>query len=282
MNNITGRHITGNSTEFNSPSGCTIIGNGNTINNGINCTIIGNGNMIKYSNNTSVSGNGNVLKHCTRVNVTGNGNMLDGCTDITLLGNGNVEKNGDTVRAKQPRNDSRVSGNFCDVFVANNVEAVNTNVPVIDCFNFGPGNIISDIYTAGVGSQCINMGRDAQHFRTNPSEVRQYNSNSQPNLNIIRGDVSINYSDSSSSVNNCRKVVSEAPKESVLPKEEASDVVKTSVEELQCPICLDNKKNGLIQCGHAFCLPCVRKIHNDHNPCPLCKAEITKVTKMYI
>ncbi len=210
--------------------------------------------MIKYSDNTSVIGNGNMLKNCAGGNVTGNGNVLDGCTDISLFGSGNTEKNGKTMRAKQFSdakigNDSKMFGNFGNVFVANNVRAVNTNVPVMDCFNFGQGNNIYGIYTEGVGSQYINMGQGAQHSYNNPPEVRQYNNNSQPNLHNIQGDVTINYSDSAPSVHIGRKVVADAPKESVLPKEEASDVVKTGVEELQCPVCLDNKKNGLIQCG---------------------------------
>ncbi len=67
----------------------------------------------------------------------------------------------------------------------------------------------------------------------------------------------------------------------LFPKED-DKVVLTNNEELQCKICLENRINAATQCGHTFCLPCLRSLNNNSKLCPICKTEISKVTKLFI
>ncbi len=68
----------------------------------------------------------------------------------------------------------------------------------------------------------------------------------------------------------------------VLPKKSNDEAVKTDIEQLQCPICSENIKNSTVQCGHMFCIPCIREVYEKNKSCPLCKEEITKITKLYV
>jgi len=48
----------------------------------------------------------------------------------------------------------------------------------------------------------------------------------------------------------------------------------------QCPICLQNDAAIIINCGHLFCQPCVAQIYHTSEECPVCKHEITDMTRL--
>jgi hypothetical protein len=56
---------------------------------------------------------------------------------------------------------------------------------------------------------------------------------------------------------------------------------KTENELLQCTICVENKKDRALPCGHLYCSECVKKCKNE---CPNCKKsfETKKVIRVYI
>ncbi len=62
-----------------------------------------------------------------------------------------------------------------------------------------------------------------------------------------------------------------------------NDRMSTDDENLKCPVCLENKKNAVIDCGHMMCIPCCRPYALVENPtCPTCRWKMTKVIKCFI
>lgn len=63
------------------------------------------------------------------------------------------------------------------------------------------------------------------------------------------------------------------------------DDEKTEISELQCVVCLDNKKTVQLNCNHVcLCIKCSTDLRQDKNKakCPICRADIKTVTKIYI
>jgi len=40
----------------------------------------------------------------------------------------------------------------------------------------------------------------------------------------------------------------------------------------ECPVCMSNLANSVIQCGHSFCSECLSTIKNQTNICPMCSS----------
>lgn len=47
----------------------------------------------------------------------------------------------------------------------------------------------------------------------------------------------------------------------------------------KCPICLENKENVILMCGHLVCKSCIDRTFEIKNECPICRAEIFKCPK---
>ena len=57
-------------------------------------------------------------------------------------------------------------------------------------------------------------------------------------------------------------------------KEEAEERMR---DERQCPICLDNDKNCMFNCGHRACMECAQKL----DVCPVCREPVTSRTQVF-
>ena len=42
----------------------------------------------------------------------------------------------------------------------------------------------------------------------------------------------------------------------------------------KCPICLENKDNVILICGHKVCLECGQKSYNIKKECPICRTKL--------
>ena len=56
---------------------------------------------------------------------------------------------------------------------------------------------------------------------------------------------------------------------------------KTEIEELQCPICIENKNRVAMNCGHLLCITCYHGILEDKGECPHCRQKITTSMLIY-
>lgn len=55
------------------------------------------------------------------------------------------------------------------------------------------------------------------------------------------------------------------------------------IDNLECPICYDNKKNACINpCGHTLCLDCCKSLKKDNRSCHMCNGPINSFRKIYI
>lgn len=74
----------------------------------------------------------------------------------------------------------------------------------------------------------------------------------------------------------------EVPNE--VPKRDPFDInvedEATDVEAIQCQICMDNKKKVVLNCGHALCVSCLKKIKN--RICSECRQNITSTNVIYL
>ena len=48
-----------------------------------------------------------------------------------------------------------------------------------------------------------------------------------------------------------------------------------------CIICWDREKTHVLNCGHRFCEPDIKKVQKESNTCPICKAQISIVIKLF-
>jgi len=63
-----------------------------------------------------------------------------------------------------------------------------------------------------------------------------------------------------------------------------NDMTDNATEDAtkQCIICLTNEKIIAFQCGHLkTCATCSKILVKDKKPCPICRAQIKKVTKIF-
>jgi hypothetical protein len=51
----------------------------------------------------------------------------------------------------------------------------------------------------------------------------------------------------------------------------------TDVEQLQCPICKQNERNIVVNCGHTYCAECVKNIKH----CSICRCEIYRQQNIF-
>ena len=56
----------------------------------------------------------------------------------------------------------------------------------------------------------------------------------------------------------------------------------TSNEALQCTICVDNRKNVVLNCGHCFCATCYNSLVQYQAPCPNCRLPIISGMRLYL
>lgn len=63
---------------------------------------------------------------------------------------------------------------------------------------------------------------------------------------------------------------------------EPTEVEETDNEELQCPVCLSNKKtHALLKCGHTFCSDCVKELDDETGRCGTCRKPIEGFLRIY-
>eukprot|EP01084_Bolivina_argentea_P014220 26577_1 len=55
----------------------------------------------------------------------------------------------------------------------------------------------------------------------------------------------------------------------------------SDMDDNLCIICWDRNKTHVLNCGHRFCSPDIKTIQKKSNCCPICKAKITIVIKLY-
>jgi hypothetical protein len=61
----------------------------------------------------------------------------------------------------------------------------------------------------------------------------------------------------------------------------ASSLEKTDCEEIQCTICIDHKKNCVLDpCGHTFCSDCTNRFKQQN--CPICSKPFSKALPIFI
>ena len=53
------------------------------------------------------------------------------------------------------------------------------------------------------------------------------------------------------------------------------------VDDNLCIICYDREKTHVLNCGHRFCEPDIKKVQKESNSCPICKAQINIVIKLF-
>lgn len=53
------------------------------------------------------------------------------------------------------------------------------------------------------------------------------------------------------------------------------------VDDNLCIICYDREKTHVLNCGHRFCEPDIKKVQKESNTCPICKARINIVIKLF-
>lgn len=59
--------------------------------------------------------------------------------------------------------------------------------------------------------------------------------------------------------------------------------VPSNIEELQCPICMDNKKSVCAtECGHALCRKCFTAVLTGPSCCPVCRRAITSYNQIWL
>jgi hypothetical protein len=58
--------------------------------------------------------------------------------------------------------------------------------------------------------------------------------------------------------------------------------INNNIDMYLCGICMENKKNCVIQCGHVFCNKCIDNIRNINNKCPICIKKIDNVTCIFL
>ena len=56
---------------------------------------------------------------------------------------------------------------------------------------------------------------------------------------------------------------------------------KTEIEELQCPVCIENKNRVALKCGHLLCITCYHRILGDKGECPHCRQKIISSMLIY-
>jgi hypothetical protein len=72
----------------------------------------------------------------------------------------------------------------------------------------------------------------------------------------------------------------DADNNAVISNNFAFPEVNDSTGTPECTICMDNKKSVVLNCGHTFCLACVKKLVSFK--CPMCNEPIVKVSKFYL
>jgi hypothetical protein len=64
------------------------------------------------------------------------------------------------------------------------------------------------------------------------------------------------------------------------------DIVKTVGEvgndDFECVICMDNKPDIVLPCGHPFCQKCIEMWNKSNQTCPLCRQTVTSEDDMWV
>ncbi|CAK4084213.1 unnamed protein product [Aphanomyces euteiches] len=65
---------------------------------------------------------------------------------------------------------------------------------------------------------------------------------------------------------------------------ESSPAAPAPVQKGECVVCMDNPREGVcVPCGHhAVCMDCAGLILSDSKACPVCRADIREIVRMYI
>jgi len=53
-------------------------------------------------------------------------------------------------------------------------------------------------------------------------------------------------------------------------------------DSLECTICMSNKKDGIYNCDHTFCIESARSIKDQCKKCPNSNQIITSISKFYL
>ena len=57
-----------------------------------------------------------------------------------------------------------------------------------------------------------------------------------------------------------------------------------NIEKVKCPICMDlvkQSKTTTTKCGHQFCSSCLDKWEEQSNSCPMCRAQLQEIKKIF-
>lgn len=72
--------------------------------------------------------------------------------------------------------------------------------------------------------------------------------------------------------------ISEIMGETIEKREEEEE----SKFNLICGLCMDRKKDRVLNCGHAYCKECLGQVQEANGPCPGCRGEITRVSPLFL
>ena len=76
------------------------------------------------------------------------------------------------------------------------------------------------------------------------------------------------------------RVLKDVRKRKLPPLNIGEDEEKTEVSEIQCPVCLENKNQVVLGCGHCLCGSCYNKVAADK--CPTCQTSIVFSIRIYL